>query len=453
MPANLRLLGAIINALDDAIVAMSPEGVITHWNSAAERMFGYTADEAIGQHGRMILPKAWWGFWHERLAELQRGATVVCESVRRHKDGTPVDVHATTSGVFSAQGEFLGYFNIFKDLRLKNEQDLANAFLAAIVRSSPDAIFSTDIDFRIRSWNAAARTLLGRTSDEVLGQPVDRIVPEIAAQLHCDEQSATAIRRFEALLSDNRGQQRVVSAVASPLLNSAGVPTGWSVSCTDITDRRKLEQHNRFVMRELSHRAKNLLAVISSMARSTADSRRSFTEFEADFSARLRGLAKSHDLLVGEEWRGASLHQLIRNQLRSFVGSGWERVAISGPDVMLCPAATQCLGLAFHELGTNAVKYGALASQAGHIAISSSRIAGGYELIWTESGGPAVMTKPAAPGFGSVVIEDMVAETLGREAQIEYRPDGIVWSATVPNSMIVEAGSPALGPESLRRAS
>ncbi|HEX4892927.1 MAG TPA: PAS domain-containing protein, partial [Hyphomicrobiaceae bacterium] len=130
MPANLRLLGAIINALDDAIVAMSPEGLITHWNSAAERMFGYPAEEVIGKHGRLILPKAWWGFWHERLAELQRGATVVCESVRRHKDGTPVDVHATTSGVFSAEGEFLGYFNIFKDLRLKNEQDLSNAFLA-----------------------------------------------------------------------------------------------------------------------------------------------------------------------------------------------------------------------------------------------------------------------------------------------------------------------------------
>ncbi|HEX4892609.1 MAG TPA: PAS domain S-box protein, partial [Hyphomicrobiaceae bacterium] len=428
MGNTVSLFRAVANSVDAAIVAMTPDGVITHWNNAAERMLGYSAAEIIGEHGRQILPKAWWGYWQDRVAELRRGTTVVCESVRRHKDGSAVDVHATSSGFFSDSGEFLGYFNVFRDLRKKNDQDLTNAFLAAIVRSSPDAILSTNIDLRIRSWNGAAAALFGHPSQDAIGQPLQQFLPVVVADIQSDsgvEKRANVVKRFEVKLTTRTGQERIVSGVASPLLNGAGVPTGWSVSCADVTEQRRLEEHNRFVMRELSHRAKNLLAIIASMARSSADSQRSFADFEAEFSARLKGLAKSHDLLVGEEWRGASLHQLIRDQLRSFVGSsGQSRISITGPDVMLCPAATQCLGLALHELGTNAVKYGALAAPAGSVSITIDADDEERTISWSESGGKPVIA-PTVSGFGSVVIQDMVSETLGTDAVIEYRPEGV----------------------------
>jgi PAS domain S-box-containing protein len=439
MGTTASLFRAVANSVDAAVVAMTPDGVITHWNNAAERLLGYSAAEIVGVHGRQILPKAWWGYWQDRVAELRRGTTVVCESVRRHKDGSAVDVHATSSGFFSDSGEFLGYFNVFRDLRKKNDQDLTNAFLAAIVRSSPDAILSTDIDLRIRSWNGAATALFGHQSRDVLGQPLQHFLPAVVADIQGEsamDARAGLIKRFELKLATKTGQERIVSGAASPLLNGAGVPTGWSVSCADVTEQRRLEEHNRFVMRELSHRAKNLLAIVAAMARSSADSQRSFAEFEAEFSARLRGLAKSHDLLVGEEWKGASLHQLIRDQLRSFVGSsGQNRISISGPDVMLCPTATQCLGLALHELGTNAVKYGALASPAGRVSITLEADDDGRTISWAESGGKPVVA-PTVSGFGSVVIQDMVSETLGTDAGITFRPEGVLWSARIPGSMI-----------------
>lgn len=435
---NDKLLEAILSRNEDAIVVTSPGGAITHWNPAAERLLGYAAEEIIGRHSRIILPQAWWCYWDERLAELRRGTTVICDSVRRHKDGSSVDVHATTSGVFGSDGSFLGYFNVFKDLRAKKDQDAANAFLAAIVRGSPDAIASTDIDLNVRTWNAAAETMLGYSFSDVVGQHVGRYIPEIDLGGR-GETFPTKVQRFETALARRDGREIPASIVASPLLNAAGVPTGWSITCRDVTERKRREEHSRFIMRELSHRAKNLLAVIMAMFRNSAETTPSLADFEADFGMRLKGLAKSHDLLVHGGWVGASLHALIAVQVQPFVG-GTGRLTFSGPDGRLLPAAIQSVGLAVHELATNAAKYGALASSAGRIDVETSVEAGGLRLTWIETGGPPV-TRPAQSGFGMAVIEDMVADTMGSGADIEFRPVGIRWSVLIPESLIVCNGA------------
>lgn len=243
MPLNHHLFSAILRTLEDAIVAMSPDGTITHWNLAAERLLGYSALDAVGMHGRQILPSIWWQYWHERLAELRNGSAVTCNTVRQHKNGTAIDLHATSAGIFDERGHFLGYFNIFKDLKKQNDQHAADMFLAAIVRSSPDAILSTDVLLNVRSWNKAAEALFGYSSDEAIGIDIKTFLPDIEFRIRGPDVASVpeSQHRFEIDISARDGKPKCVNGVASPLTNTAGIPTGWSVSLTDITERKRLE--------------------------------------------------------------------------------------------------------------------------------------------------------------------------------------------------------------------
>ena len=320
---------------------------------------------------------------------------------------------------------------------------MANTFLATLVRASPDAIFSTGIDLRIRTWNAAAEALLGVTSDEAIGGPLEQYIPQlqpVMADFSPPQLQAATIRRFESTVVNASGALIPVSIVVCPILNSAGVPTGWFVSCIDITERKKSEDHTRIIMGELSHRAKNLLTVITAMAASSVHTASSRSSFEIDFSERLHGLARSHDLLVQSNWNGARIHRLAKDQLRPFMGSAQNRLSINGPDPNLRPDATQCLGLAFHELATNATKYGALASPTGIISIDIIHEGEDYVLTWSESGGAEVKT-PSHEGFGMVVIRDMITDTFGAEATFSLNRDGLVWSARLPARFISQSGS------------
>ncbi len=243
MPLNHHLFSAILKSLDVAIVAMSPDGTITHWNLAAERLLGYSALEAVGLHGRQILPSIWWQYWHERLAELRNGTVVSSNTVRQHKNGTVVDLHATSAGIFDEHGHFQGYFNIFKDLKEQNDQHAADMFLAAIVRSSPDAILSTDVFLNVRSWNKAAEVMIGYSRDEANGINIKTLLPEIEFSIRGADVASVpeSQHRFENSITTIYGQRKRVSGVASPITNAIGIPIGWSVVLTDITERKRLE--------------------------------------------------------------------------------------------------------------------------------------------------------------------------------------------------------------------
>ena len=170
----------------------------------------------------------------------------------------------------------------------------------------------------------------------------------------------------------------------------------------DIDARKRSEEHAQFIMRELSHRTKNLLAVVYSMARQAAKYSR-VSDFVSDFGARLQGLSRSHDLLVTSNWTGVPLHEHVRSQLQPFAPSDKHRIRFKGPPIMLRPEATQALGLAFHELATNAAKYGALAVPDGQIDISWTIETEGkddvFKLAWRERSLSAAAARAIAAGF------------------------------------------------------
>jgi PAS domain S-box-containing protein len=211
-------------------------------------------------------------------------------------------------------------------------------------------------------------------------------------------------------------------------------------SAVDISERKKAEEENRLLMHEVNHRANNLLAVIQAIARQTVDSGDPRTYAER-LSQRITGIAASNNLLVSGNWAGVALARLIESQLAPFAGSS-ERLSVEGPPVKLAPSAAQAVGMALHELATNAAKYGALSCEGGRIRIAWS-VSGEsdadrvFSMGWSEQGGPAVVP-PQRRGFGTTVIERMVSGTLGGKATLEFAPAGIIWTFACPLTNALE---------------
>ena len=209
----------------------------------------------------------------------------------------------------------------------------------------------------------------------------------------------------------------------------------------DITDRKLAEQHTELVMRELTHRAKNLLAVILSIATQTGRSTNTVEEFHERFASRLQGLAASHDLLVQRDWQGAAIGEIAKSQLAPFVDGETDRLRVSGPYMVVTPRAAEAIGLALHELATNAVKHGALSDATGIVTIEWTQDPGSrdLQLSWIERGGP-VVTPPTHKGFGHIVCERVGADLLGGEVAMDFAPAGARWRLRVPAAHLVGAG-------------
>lgn len=217
-------------------------------------------------------------------------------------------------------------------------------------------------------------------------------------------------------------------------------------------ERDEREAHVRLIMRELSHRSKNLLAIVLAIARQTSRHTSSFDEFEHRFNSRIQALADAHDLLVEQQWSGAYIDDLVNAQLAAF---GTEKVACHGVRIMLKTEAVQNVALALHELATNASKYGALSAPNGKVNIDWVRQPGSGDgmdlrLMWRESGGPKV-TPPAKKGFGCFVLERVTVNALG-EGSLEFAPDGLIWTCIIRPEHLVDPAVPVATPRPVQAA-
>jgi two-component sensor histidine kinase len=199
------------------------------------------------------------------------------------------------------------------------------------------------------------------------------------------------------------------------------------------------EERLRFIAHELSHRTKNLLAVVQSIANQTASRSASLKDFQAVFGQRLQGLSRSLDLLVEEDGRGAWIGDLVRNQLEPFGDIDGMRISATGPAVFLYPEAAQNIGLALHELATNASKHGALSVPQGIVAVHwdlGRADPTGFRLVWRELNGPKV-TPPTHRGFGYVVLQRMMGQALHGKTNHDFGEGGITWTIEVTASAVM----------------
>jgi PAS domain S-box-containing protein len=439
--ANARL-AAIVGSSDDAIIGKDLSGTITEWNGAAERLFGYTAEEAIGSRITLIAPPEREAEMRDIIAKIARGEKVDhFETQRRHKDGTIIDIAVTVSPIHDATGRVVGASKIAREIGKQKRLLGEKALLAAIVSSSDDAIISKDLNGIITSWNAGAEELFGYSAEEAIGHHISLIAPperveemaDILAKIACGEK----VVHFETQRRRSDGAIVDISLTVSPIYDEAGRVVGASKIAHDITERRHAEERLRLLMRELDHRAKNVLAVAQAMLRLTHAE--TVPDYVNALEGRIRALARVHSRVAESRWNGADLRALAAADIDVFSEAGG-RMTAEGDAVWVTPAAAQVIAIVLHELSTNAAKHGALSSDSGSVAIRWHRDASGdLNLSWTEDDGPAVV-EPSRRGFGTQIIERGIPDQLGGTAETTWSPAGLRCAFVIPAAHIVEPG-------------
>jgi PAS domain S-box-containing protein len=239
-------LAAIVDSADDAIVSKTLDSVITSWNRGAERLFGWTSAEAVGQSILLIIPD---DRHHEEeavLARIRMGQRVEhFDTVRRTRDGRLVEVSITVSPIFDDAGRVVGASKIARDITARRQSEIVQARLAALVDSSDDAIVSKTLDGVITSWNPAAERMFGWTAAEAVGQSILLIIPEdrryeeeaVLARIRAGQR----VDHFDTVRRTKDGRLLEVSITVSPIADAAGHIVGASKIARDITDRRRIE--------------------------------------------------------------------------------------------------------------------------------------------------------------------------------------------------------------------
>jgi PAS domain S-box-containing protein len=321
------------------------------------------------------------------------------------------------------------------DLIERTEAEQVAQRLSAIVGSSYDAIVSKDLNGIITSWNNGAERLFGYRAEEAIGKPILILIP--ADHPNEEPNILDRIRRgervdpYETVRRRKDGSLVEILLTVSPVKDVYSRVVGASKIAHDISERKRAEKLLRTVMHELSHRSKNLLSVIQAMAQQTARLSPSVDAFLDRFIGRVQGLAASQDLLVNQNWTGVSLDELVRQQLQPFGGRDAGRIEADGPPLYVAPDAAQTLGLALHELATNASKYGALSVPGGSVAVQWKIEPGSgtprFRMSWRERGGPSVETTERS-GFGRMLIERLTADKLNATILLTFAREGVVWT-------------------------
>jgi diguanylate cyclase len=298
--------------------------------------------------------------------------------------------------------------------------------------------------------SAKGKQLLGVSAGEPLtfGGLAAKLAPEERARR--EQQLASALRTGEYDAEHAlAGEARVLNFRGKVLKDSRGKPRRMIGVLLDVTDRHTAfsavtasERRQRVLINELNHRVKNSLATVQSIAAQTARRADDLADFREKFEARLVALSATHNALTTGGWEGASIRTLLCNELSPYDDA---QVRLDGEDVALSPAVALSLGLVFHELATNAAKYGALSAEQGcvHVTWQVDGAAKGrrLSLTWRERGGPMVAT-PSRRGFGSRLIESSIGGDLGGATHLKFEPEGLEASITVPVSSTDRAAIP-----------
>jgi PAS domain S-box-containing protein len=333
------------------------------------------------------------------------------------------------------------YIGTIQDITARKEMEEALRASESRLRLALDAgrmaVWEYDIARNALILSPELKRLLGFREDEnpTLEDVSARYYPGERERLQ--EAGHTAVERgerfFEVEFRYTRpdGVLRSFLLRAEIILDPQGLPQTAIGVLLDITERKRHEEHLEVLMRELSHRSKNLLAVVQAMMRLTARSTPTPREFEKHVTGRIQALARTHDVLVQQDWRGAYLETVIRSQLEAFPEIDPSRIVLAGPNVLLANNAAQDLGVAIYELLTNACRYGALSDPAGRISIAwelvrDEKDAKSLCLTWTEEGGPKVEL-PQRRGFGRLMLERAPRSQADAPAVLEFSPEGVKW--------------------------
>ena len=326
--------------------------------------------------------------------------------------------------------------------RLSHQPTLMSVDVLALVA---DSVICTDEDGIILVFNQAAEQSFSYSASEVIGRNVEILLPQRDRAEHVEH-----VRNFAAGGGANRlmGHRREVRGrrkngeefPAEAMLSRQTIEgsTILTVAVRDITERKELEDLREAAARELDHRLRNILSVVNSLISLSAASAVNVADFKDSLTGRLRALSATQGVLLGKQQR-AGLRELFMAELGQYQTPDGANVAIEVPPVSVGPTAAQLLALAIHELATNSAKYGALGSAGGRVVVTSALKGEGDQgllvIKWQEAGGPPVKP-PERKGFGTRLLEQVVARALRADIALEYRPEGLVCRMTLPRARV-----------------
>lgn len=322
--------------------------------------------------------------------------------------------------------------------------------LRIIIDTAVDAMVVVDEAGLVQSVNPATGRIFGYDRTELVGRSVTMLMPASHWPLHVS--NAEDPGRTGQATTGGTGREVEGRRKDGTIFPAELAVAEWTVDgrryCTammrDISERRKREDQIQLLLREVNHRAKNMLGVVQAIAWQTNAADRG--EFVERFSERLQALAANQDLLVKNQWRGIDLDELVQAQVAHFADPAGRRISSSGPSLRITAGAAQQIAMALHELATNASKYGALSNANGEVKIAWGIDGHGsderFQLDWRESGGPPVIA-PTRRGFGTTVMIDMPKMQLSAVVTLDYAPSGIAWHLNCPADKILEGSSEA----------
>ena len=316
----------------------------------------------------------------------------------------------------------------------------ADAWLAAIVESSEDAIISKSVDGVITSWNKSAERLFGFLAVEAIGQPITIIVPpdllDEEAAIIASIRAGERIEHYETVRCRKDGTLVEISLTISPVRDKNGVIVGASKIVRDISERKRLIERQDLLLREMNHRVKNLFAVMNSLVSLSERTTTNARALADDLRARIRALSVAHNLVLGSSGGdsrpsgSASLFNLIQALFAAHQDHRSERITVKGDDIAVGTVALTSIALLLHELITNSIKYGALSASGGHIDVEVQD-EDGLELHWAEVGGPPIQAPSGATGFGSR-LERLALDALNGSIIRDWRSEGLRISLRIP---------------------
>lgn len=319
----------------------------------------------------------------------------------------------------------------------------AAAFLAAIVESSDDAIVSKSLAGVITTWNRGAERLFGYTADEAIGRPITIVIPEdrldeepaILARIRAGER----VDHFETVRRHKDGSLIDISLTISPIRDGSGKVIGASKIARNISERKRVAEHQELLLREMHHRVKNLFAITSSIIGLAAKSAQTPADLASRMRDQLMALSRAHEMTlptlshndsVGDSH--TTLFQLLENILAPYGQDGADRWQLNGCDVEVSREKITNLALLFHEFATNAAKYGALSVEDGKLSITIAIEDETVAITWLESASPlGTETDRDAIGFGGR-LEQTIGQSLKLEITREWLPDGLCIRLSAP---------------------
>jgi PAS domain S-box-containing protein len=440
-----RQLRLVIDNAPVAIARIDTEARYTFVNRNLAERQGLISEQIIGRRVPEVTNRKAFAIVEPYIRECLAGKPVEFEIEAPDRAGEPQFMHACFAPEWNG-GKVVGLVSASTNVtRLKRIEtalrDSEAAFRAMFEVSSVSKVEFEPETGRFLRANAAMCKFVGYAEAELLARTIYDIT-------HPDERDSDRepLRRLVARESDvfdaeKRYLRKDGSTVwgrttVNVIRSGSGHALRNTAVILDITERKHREEKEHLLMREINHRAKNMLSVVHSIAQQTAT--HNPKEFVERFSERIQALSANQDLLVRTEWNGVEIADLIHAQLAHFASLIGSRIAVHGPKLRLNAASAQAIGLAFHELATNAGKYGALSTDAGRIDVAWGSARDTFTVSWTETDGPRV-SAPKLRGFGTLVMEAMAERSVRGKVFLNYPPSGVIWRLTCPAANVQES--------------